>query len=559
MRTGRLLLAASLLVAAGLYGEAQRRSGLNLSTFDRAVRPQDDLYAHVNGAWLARTTLAPDRRRAGTVEEVGDRIAEQLRVLAEQPGKFGLFYATFIDEAAAERQGLQPLASELAAIEATSTRTGLAQLLARLSLLTVRAPLTPLAFPDSMRPDVFALVIAQGGLGLPNREYYVTDAPNMRAIREQYTTYLATLLALAGTPSAASAARDIVALETDLARAQWTAAQTRDVVKRYNPMPAAELAQRYPEIDWSAWFGGLGLDAATRPSVQQPSYIEALSRQLGSTPVERWRSSISQPRCSIDMRPISVDPFADAEFAFRGRVLNGVEQPEPRWRRALTSANLAMGHVVGEAYVARHFRPDTRARVAQLVENLRTAFGQAIDHAEWMSAATKQEARTKLAAFRANIGYPVTWRDYSGLDIRAGELAANMMRAMRFEMQHQLGRIGGPTDPEEWTMLPQVVNAQYSPRRNSITFPAGILQPPLFDPSVDDAVNYGAIGTVIGHEMGHGFDDQGRRTDAAGRLRDWWKRGRRRRVRAARRDRHGAVQRLRGDAWAQGQRRPHAR
>jgi predicted metalloendopeptidase len=283
----------------------------------------------------------------------------------------------------------------------------------------------------------------------------------------------------------------------------------------------ADLAARYPAMNWTAWLSELGVAGATTPIVQQPSYVDAFSRLLGATPLDTWKRYV---RAALLDRyaPYLGAPFVEAEFAFRGRVLDGVEEPQARWRRAVTAANGTMGHVVGEAYVARHFPPEAKARMTQLIENLRAAFARAIDRADWMSPATKQEARRKLAAFRANIGYPARWRDYSGLDIRPDDLAGNMLRAARFEQRYQLGRVGGPTDPDEWTMLPQVVNAQYSSRRNSITFPAGILQPPFFDPSADDAVNYGAIGSVIGHEMGHGFDDQGRRSDAEGRLRDWW-------------------------------------
>jgi predicted metalloendopeptidase len=520
MHTTRAAIAAVLLLA-GAAVSAQLKSGLDVSTIDRSVRPQDDLFAHVNGAWLQRTAIAPDRRRAGVFDEVADRISEQLRAIAEQPGRIGTFYATFMDEAAAERQGLRPLASELAAVEAIGSRADLARVFARLTLLEVRTPVTPIAVADPERPSVFALVIRQGGLGLPNREYYVTDGAAFADIRVQYASYLATLLDMSGTASARDAARTIVALETALARGQWTAAQSRDVIRTHNPMPAADIAQRYPGLDWSVWRTTLGIPDTATTIVNQPSYLEALSSQIETTPLEAWKLYL---RAAVLDRyaPYLAAPFVDAEFAFRGRVLGGVQQPEPRWRRAITALNASMGHAVAEAYVGRHFPPESRARMARLIENLRTAFGEAIDRAEWMGPSTRQEARRKLAAFRANIGYPPKWRDYTGLDVRDGDLAGNMMRAAAFERQYQLRRIGGATDPDEWTMLPQIVNASYNARRNAITFPAGILQPPLFDPDADDAVNYGGIGSVIGHEMGHGFDDQGRRSDALGRLRDWW-------------------------------------
>ena len=514
-------LLVAIVMAGAFQGAAQSRSGLDMSAFEPTTRPQDDLFAHVNGRWLARTTIPADRRRAGVFDEIGDRINDQLRAIAERPGKLGTFYETFMNEAAASRQGLRPLAEELAAIDAAATIADVTRLFARLALLGVRTPVVPGVVADAERPQVFTLVIRQGGLGLPNREYYVTDAAAMAAIRAQYVQYLATLLDLGGVPSSAAAARDIVALETELARVHWTPAQTRDVVKTYNPTPAEELPKRYPGMDWAGWLATLNVSVSTRPVVSQPSYVEALGRQLQTAPIERWKQSLKA--ALIDrFAPYLGGPFEEAEFAFRGRVLDGLEQNQPRWRRAITAANASMGHVVAQEYVTQHFPPESKARMTQLIENLRTAFGEAIDSAEWMSAATKQEARRKLKAFRANIGYPAAWRKYDALDIRAGDLAGNMMRAARFETRYQLQRVDGPTDPDEWTMLPQVVNASYNPRRNSITFPAGILQPPLFDPSADDAVNYGSIGSVIGHEMGHGFDDQGRQSDADGRLRDWW-------------------------------------
>lgn len=328
------------------------------------------------------------------------------------------------------------------------------------------------------------------------------------------------MLALAKDETAATAGTEALALETDLARLQWTPVQSRDRRAMHNPIKTAELGSRYSGFEWPVWLRGLGVEGPM-VIVNQVSYVEAVATLTTSVPVPRWKVYLKA--ALLDRyAPYLSRSFVDAEFAFRGTTLGGRKANLPRWRRAIDAINASMGHVMAQTYVERHFPPASRERMSRLIENLRAALGDAIDEAEWMSAPTRQEAREKLRAFRANIGYPAKWRDYTGLEVRADDLAGNMLRAAQFEQSYQLDRVGDPSDPGEWTMLPQVVNAQYSPPQNAITFPAGILQPPFFDVTADDAVNYGAIGAVIGHEMGHGFDDQGRRSDAVGRLRDWW-------------------------------------
>ena len=505
------------------------RSGVDVAGFDRSVRPQDDFFAHVNGGWQARTEIPADKTRVGSFSTLADSIKTQLRALAEEgarPGapaklrKIGAFYQTFMDEAAVERLGLQPLAAELAAIDGISTSAQVPGGFVRPALLGVRTPVLPVVAADADRPGVMALAVRQGGLGLPGRDYYLEEGATYAATREQYARYVTTLLTLASDPAAAHAGSEVLQLEADLARAQWTAVQSRDRVAMHNPMESASLGTRFPGFDWRQWQRGLGVESP-RVIVNQISYMEALARLTASVPVERWKGYMKAALLDA-YAPYLGKAFVDAEFAFRGAALNGRTANPPRWERAVDALNASMGHVVGEAYVERHFPPESRGRMARLIENLRAALGEAIDQSDWMSPPTKLEAREKLRTFRANIGYPVKWRDYAGLEIRPGELVVTMMRAAEFERRYQLARVGQPSDPDEWTMLPQVVNAQYSSARNSITFPAGILQPPFFDVTADEAVNYGAIGAVIGHEMGHGFDDQGRKSDSVGRLREWW-------------------------------------
>jgi predicted metalloendopeptidase len=528
-------LSLGLLIVAGSAGPTAQvpsqpaRSGIDPSGFNREVRPQDDFFAFANGGWVTRTEIPADKSRVGSFSDLGDRVAAQLRAIAEEAArpdaspslrKIGAFYQAFMDEGAAERAGLQPLAAELQAIDAVASQSDLTRVFVRLTRLGVRTPLTPAVFPDPDRPDTMALSIRQGGLGLPGREYYLNDEAVYAAAREQYERYVTTLLTLAGDGSAASAGRDVMAVETDLARDQWTPVQSRDRRAMHNPIKTADLESRYAGFEWPLWIRGLGVEVPV-VIVNQVSYVKAVAGRTTSIPLPRWKAYLKA--ALLDRyAPYLSRPFVEAEFAFRGATLGGRKANLPRWRRAVDAINVSIGHAMAQAYVERHFPPASRDRMARLVENLRVALGDAIDEADWMSAPTRREARDKLRAFRANIGYPARWRDYTGLEVRADDLAGNMLRAARFEQSYQLDRVGDPSDPEEWTMLPQVVNAQYSPPRNAITFPAGILQPPFFDVTADDAVNYGAIGAVIGHEMGHGFDDQGRRSDAAGRLRDWW-------------------------------------
>ena len=538
MRLPSSLAALVLVVAVVTAATASRaqspapapiKSGVDAAGFDRSIRAQDDFFAHVNGGWQARTEIPADKTRVGAFSTLADSIKVQLRALAEEgarPGappklqRIGAFYQTFMDEAAVERIGLQPLAAELAAIDAISTGAQVPGAFVRLAVLGVRTPVLPVVAADADHPDVMALAVRQGGLGLPGRDYYLEEGATYVATRDQYARYVSTLLALANDPAAAQAGAEVLQLESDLARAQWSAVQSRDRVAMHNPMESDSLSTRFPGFDWRQWQRGLGVESP-RVIVNQVSYMEALARLTTSVPVARWKRYLKAALLD-QYAPYLGKAFVDAEFAFRGATLNGRKANPPRWERAVDALNASMGHVVGEAYVDRHFPPESRARMARLIENLRAALGEAIDQSDWMAPPTKVEAREKLRTFRANIGYPVKWRDYTGLEIKPGELVVTMMRAAEFERRYQLARVGQPSDPDEWTMLPQVVNAQYSSARNSITFPAGILQPPFFDVTADDAVNYGAIGAVIGHEMGHGFDDQGRRSDSVGRLRDWW-------------------------------------
>jgi putative endopeptidase len=508
-------------------------SGLNAAGFDTSVRPQDDLSRYVNGAWLATTEIPADKASYGGFAEAFDRTQEQLRVLAEEaakapgaPGsptqKIGDFYTAFMDDAGVETRGITPLADELARIDALTTKADLAAYFARqLKLGIGGAPVQGGVEGDAQEPTRSVLYLSQGGLGLPDRDYYLKNDPKLKDIRAKYADYVAAMLTAAGVADAKSAAAGVVALETTLARAHWTNVENRDAVRTYNRVPVKELATRFPGFEWTAWTDALGVSEAPHLIVAQPSYFAAFAKTAATQPVDRWRAHLKFH--AVDrFAPYLNSALVNTRFEFRGKTLQGIQELPPRWKRAMTNMDLALGELLGQVYVEKHFAPAAKARMDAMVENLRTAYREGIDQLEWMGPETKKEAHAKLAAFRPKVGYPTKWRDYSAVEVKKDDLAGNMMRAIEADAAFQLGKVGKDVDPEEWGMTPQTINAYYNPVRNEIVFPAAILQPPFFDMTADDAVNYGAIGAVIGHEMGHGFDDQGRRFDARGVLRDWW-------------------------------------
>jgi putative endopeptidase len=505
-------------------------SGLNLTLFDPAVRPQDDLSAHVNGGWLARTAIPADRPSYGAFNELFDETQEQLRVLVEEaaaPGgtadsrKIGDFYTAFMDEARADALGLQPLEAELSAIDALRTKSDVARHLARLFKYNVNTPIVWFVEGDARDPGTSAFYAFQGGLGLPDRDYYLRSDPALEEYKAQYVTFLTTILSLAGEPAPDASARDILAMETALAEGHWTNVQNRDAVRTYNKVPIADLPTAFPGFDWPAWIDELRLSDAPALVVYQPSYLKTLGSLMRQWPVDRWKPYLKAAVISA-YAPYLSAPFVEARFQFYQATLQGIEVNQPRWKRAVNAIDANLGWPLGRIYVEKHFTPEAKARMDLLVENLRASFRAGIEGLDWMGPETKAHAQEKLAKFRPKVGYPTRWRDFSAVEVRADDLVGNVMRATVFEREYHLAQVGTPIDPEQWAMTPQTVNAYYNPVRNEIVFPAAILQPPFFNLAADDAVNYGAIGGVIGHEMGHGFDDQGRRYDGDGVLRDWW-------------------------------------
>ena len=509
-------------------------SGIDLQFFDNSVRAQDDFYRHVNGTWLNSTEIPADKGRYGSFDKLSDDSLEQLRTVVERltqsadaadpdQRKIVELYASFMDEAALEKLDLRPLASEFARIAALKRRSQIPGLIAHFSLLGVGAPYRPQVHQDARDATKYVFDLHQGGLGMPDRDYYLENDDRLQQIRARYLQHVETMLRLAGDsaagePAAAQEAHDIVALETALAKVQWTKVENRDPVKTYNRVELTQLARLAPGYNWKAYLSDAGVAGKVDYLViSQPSYITAFNELVARTPLPVWRSYFRW-RLLSEFAPFLSKKFVDENFAFYGTALRGITQNRPRWKRAVGLVDGAIGEGLGKIYVASYFPPEFKSRMDQLVRNLLAAYQADIDTLDWMGPETKQKAHEKLARFTTKIGYPAKWRDYSALRIVPGDLLGNVMRANAFEYHRNVSKLGQPIDRTEWEMTPQTVNAYYNPEKNEIVFPAAILQPPFFNAQADDAVNYGGIGAVIGHEISHGFDDQGSQYDGLGNL-----------------------------------------
>jgi predicted metalloendopeptidase len=536
MRTRRWPV-VSVIVAVAAWtaaaGQEAPSSGLDRTTFDASVRPQDDLFRHVNGGWLARTPIPPDRPMYGTFVELTDRAEADLHAIikaatgdpARQPGSasglIGGLYTSFMDEAAIARLGEQPILPRLAEVDAVKTTSALAALLGRLSMIGIHGPIDGFIEADAGDPTKVAVYLNQAGTALPDREYYLGRDARLADTRDRYLRYLERVFALVGRSSPASDAKAVLNLETALARIQWTRVESRDAVKTYNKYAVSRVVSEMPGFDWITWARAQGLDRASEWVVSEPSFFKGFAAMVPATPIATWKAWLAA-QVITRHAPLLSQPFQDAWFEFFGRTLSGQEQQRARWARAVQFVNASAGDAVGRLYVERHFPETSKAAMQDLVEHLIRAYRQSIGGLDWMTAETKKAALAKLDTFSTKIGYPTKWRDYTGLTVTAGDLVGNAERATRFESEYQIAKLGRPVDRDEWLLTPQTVNAYYNEVKNEIVFPAAILQPPFFDVAADAAVNYGAIGAVIGHEIGHGFDDQGRRYDGDGRLRDWW-------------------------------------
>ena len=527
-------LTLSLMTAfatAAPAAPAAPTSGIQTQYIDPAVRVQDDFFAHVNGKWLNATAIPADKASYGIGAVLRDDIQVQVREIIEKASadknggpdarKIGDLYASYMNEAKREQLGYKPLAGELAKIRGLKDKKGIPALMSHLSEVGVDTPVGVFIAQDARDATRYAPVLWQSGLGLPDRDYYLKDEARMVDIRAKYLKHVEAMLRMVGRTDAAKAAADIMAFETELAKVQWSRVENRDPVKRYNKMTIAKLGEVAPGFDWKAAADAGGLSKSDYVIVGQPTYLTGMAKTMASTDVAVLKSYLEWQLVRANAAYLS-KAFVDESFAFNSTTLNGVAQNLPLWKRAVNGVESTLGEAVGKQYVAKHFPAERKARMDTLVKNLVEAYRQSIDTLDWMGPETKKEAQAKLAKFTPKIGYPNKWRDYSSLTIKPDDLVGNMMRSNAFQTRFNLAKLGKPIDREEWGMTPQTVNAYYNSSMNEIVFPAAILQPPYFDMRADDAANYGGIGAVIGHEIGHGFDDSGSQSDGNGNLRDWW-------------------------------------
>ena len=520
-------------VAAGSAQQAGLKSGLDPAAFDASVRPQDDLFRYVNGTWLAKTELPADKATFGTFVQLADKAEADLYALIEELAgdrnkkagstaqQVGDLYASFTDEARVNSLGATPLASRLAAVDAIANASELASLMGRMSMAGLPGAVGGYVEADAGDPTKVALYLNQGGTALPDRDYYLVDSPRFVEVRAKYLEYLEKIFTLAGRPNAAADAKVVMALETDLARLQWTQVESRDAVKTFNKMPVAKIVGDFPGFDWAAWARPQKIDAVPEWVIGQPSFFKGFAALVPDRPLATWKAWMAAQVITLNA-PYLSQPFVDASFDMFARTLSGQQAQRLRWKRGVQLVNGSLGEALGELYVKKHFTAAAKTRMEGMIANLVEAYRQSIAELDWMTPATKKEALTKLAKFSPKIGYPSKWRDYSAVKVDANDLVGNVERALIAESEYQVSKLGRPVDRAEWLMTPQTVNAYYNPVKNEIVFPSAILQAPFFNVEADDAVNYGAIGAVIGHEIGHGFDDQGRRFDGDGKLRDWW-------------------------------------
>ncbi|HWX69809.1 MAG TPA: M13 family metallopeptidase [Steroidobacteraceae bacterium] len=541
----RLIPCAAALTLAALaalsFAAGAGDKGLDFAGIDRSVAPGDDFFRYANGSWLAKTEIPPDRSAWGTGAALAEltlkrtdeliRAADASAAPATEARKIGDYYASYLDAARIEQLGLTPLMPLLKEIDAINDRAALARALGS----TLRADVDVLNNTNLYTENLFGLWVAQdlseptryspfllqGGLGMPDRDYYLNSSQKMADIRTQYQAHIAAVLSLARLAGAQEKAKAIFELERRIAEVHVSRAESEEVLKGNNHWSAAEFPQRAPGLDWAAFFAAAGLAQQREFVVWQPGAVSGISTLTASAPLETWKDYL-RFHLIDSLSGYLPKAFVAEQFAFHQHVLSGTPEQESRWKRAVEETNDALGEAVGKLYVAKYFPPEEKARAEAMVRNLVAAFATRIDRLDWMAPGTRAKAKAKLSALRVGVGYPDHWRDYSGLEVVRGDAFGNARRAQLFDYHHSLKRLGGPVDRDEWVMNPQLVNAVNLPAMNAINFPAAILQPPNFDPQRDPVMDYGAIGAVIGHEISHSFDDQGALFDAGGKLQNWW-------------------------------------
>ena len=503
--------------------------GFDSKGMNTKVTPGASFYEYANGGWLKNTPIPEDKSNYGMFTVLADRSDERTKEIiigakdADGPDakKIADYFGSFMDEAAIEKAGTKPIAADLAAVAKVKDAKSLMAAFAKNTRIGRGSPFEAGVGQDDKNPEAYIAIISQGGIGLPDRDMFDATKKQFDAQRAGYKKYIEDMFTLVGTKDAAKRAAAVYALEEKIAAVHWTRVEQRDPVKTYNKMTIAELQKLAPEVDWKAWTAAAGFGKEASVNVFQPSAIAGTAKLVKSEPIAVWRDYLTL-RLVSSSAPYLPKKFVDTRFGFYGTILSGTPQNKERWKRGVDQVTGAMGESVGKLYVAKYFTDATKAQADELVQNLLTAMGQRLDGLAWMSAETKAKAKAKLATYNPKIGFPKKWRDYSSLKVVAGDPVGNDVRASAFEYDRGLAKLGKPIDRDEWGMTPMTVNAYYNPGLNEIVFPAAILQPPFFDPNADDAVNYGGIGAVIGHEISHGFDDQGSQYDATGKLSNWW-------------------------------------
>lgn len=530
MRNATLTLLAALCLAS--CSQKELTSGINKKNMDTLVKPGDNFAMYVNGTWMKTAKIPADKSSYGAFDMLYDQSQKDVKAIIEEAAKgnstegsdeqkIGDYYASFMDRKGRDAKGIAPIQPELKAIDAIASYDDLAAYFGKANRAGVAIPFSVSVMSDFKDPTKHTLVTWQGGLGLPEREYYLSNDAKMTDIRQKYVAHIEKMFQLTNMPNPAESAAKIMALETALASQQMKKEDTRDIVKLYNAYAVKDLKTLMPDFNWTAMLKNAGVAQEKKLVVTQVDYTKSLNNLIKNTPIDTWKTYLKWGviNGSAGLLTTALDK---QNFEFYGKNLYGTESQQEDWKRAVEMVNGGLGEVVGKVYVKKHFSPEAKERMTQMVKNLLKAYAESIKTLDWMSAATKKEALKKVDNFMIKIGYPDKWRDYSALKIVKNDLYGNATRATEFEYNRNLAKLGKPVDRTEWGMNPQTVNAYYNPSLNEIVFPAAILKPPFFDLNADDAVNYGGIGAVIGHEIGHGFDDQGSAFDGTGTMKNWW-------------------------------------
>jgi putative endopeptidase len=532
MKNSKLTILAAIVFMASCAKKEELTSGINKENMDTKVKPGDNFANYVNGTWLKTMKIPADKASYGAFDLLYDQSQKDVKTIIEEAAKgntsdgsdeqkIGDCFSSFMNRKDRDAKGIQPIQAELKSIDGISNYNDLASFFGTANRTGINIPFNISVYTDFKDPTKYTLITWQGGLGLPEKEYYTSSDAKMADIRKKYIVHVEKMLLLGGIKNPAESASKIMALETSLATQHMKKEDTRDMLKLYNKYATADLNKLMPDFNWTAMLTKAGIEKEKSIVVTQVDYLKNLNAIIKSTPLETWKTYLKWGLINKSATLLTTQ-LDNQNFEFYSKTLNGTEKQEEDWKRAVNTVNRSLGEVVGKVYVEKHFSPEAKERMVTMVKNLLKAYAESIKKLDWMSTETKKQALNKVDKFMIKIGYPDKWIDYSSLKISKNDLYGNSQRAVAFEYQRNLDKLGKPVDRTEWGMTPQTVNAYYNPSLNEIVFPAAILQPPFFDLKADDAVNYGAIGAVIGHEIGHGFDDQGSTFDGDGVMKNWW-------------------------------------